>query len=204
MQCENLNPKVALVIMRQVAKLTQKEHELDGIHVLPQDEENASEVLFLIRGPEKTPYEGGGFRVKLTFGPEFPVSPPKGFFLTKIFHPNISERGEICLNTLKRDWNPADWRIDKIMQTIRCLMIVPFPESALNEEAGRMIMESYDEYAEHAKMISSVHAKEVFPGKAELCGESTKCSDTAPTETVAVKKKVEKAKAKTKKSLKRL
>ena len=32
----------------------------------------------------------------------------------------------------------------------------------------------------------------------------TKCSDTAPTETVAVKKKVEKAKAKTKKSLKRL
>ena len=124
MSSENLNPKVALVIMRQVAKLSQKEHELDGIYVLPQDEDDASEVVFLIRGPEKTPYEHGGFRVKLTFGPEFPVSPPKGYFLTKIFHPNISERGEICLNTLKRDWDPSDWRIDKIMQTIRCLMIV--------------------------------------------------------------------------------
>jgi ubiquitin-protein ligase len=29
-----------------------------------------------------------------------------GFFTTKIFHPNVSEAGEICVNTLKKDWNP--------------------------------------------------------------------------------------------------
>ena len=29
-----------------------------------------------------------------------------GFFLTKIFHPNIATNGEICVNTLKKDWNP--------------------------------------------------------------------------------------------------
>jgi hypothetical protein len=27
-----------------------------------------------------------------------------GFFLTKIFHPNVAESGEICVSTLKRDW----------------------------------------------------------------------------------------------------
>jgi len=27
------------------------------------------------------------------------------------------------------------------------LLIVPFPESALNEEAGRLFMESYDDYS---------------------------------------------------------
>ena len=27
-----------------------------------------------------------------------------GFFLTKIFHPNVSKTGEICVNTLKKDW----------------------------------------------------------------------------------------------------
>ena len=26
-------------------------------------------------------------------------------FLTKIFHPNVSKTGEICVNTLKKDWN---------------------------------------------------------------------------------------------------
>ena len=27
-----------------------------------------------------------------------------GFFKTKIFHPNISKTGEVCVNTLKKDW----------------------------------------------------------------------------------------------------
>ena len=29
-----------------------------------------------------------------------------GFFLTKIFHPNVAHNGAICVNTLKRDWKP--------------------------------------------------------------------------------------------------
>lgn len=51
-----------------------------------------------------TPYHNGQFRVKLVLGKSFPSAPPKGFFLTKIFHPNVSRSGEICVNTLKKDW----------------------------------------------------------------------------------------------------
>lgn len=51
-----------------------------------------------------TPYVGGVFKVKLTLGKDFPQTPPKAFFLTKIFHPNVASNGEICVNTLKRDW----------------------------------------------------------------------------------------------------
>lgn len=29
-----------------------------------------------------------------------------GFFMTKIFHPNVANNGEICVNTLKKDWKP--------------------------------------------------------------------------------------------------
>jgi ubiquitin-conjugating enzyme E2 S len=73
--------------------------------------------------------------------------------LTKIFHPNVSEKGEICVNTLKRDWNPLQWSIKHIFEVdntflisikvIKCLLIVPFPESSLNEEAGKIFMENY-------------------------------------------------------------
>ena len=43
--------------------------------------------------------------MKICLTKEFPASPPKGYFLTKIFHPNVSSSGEICVNTLKQDWN---------------------------------------------------------------------------------------------------
>ena len=61
-----------------------------------------------------TPYEGGVFRMKLVLSRDFPASPPQGFFLTKIFHPNVAKNGAICVNTLKRDWKP-DHGIKRIL-----------------------------------------------------------------------------------------
>jgi len=81
-----------------------------------------------------------------------------GFFLTKIFHPNVSEKGEICVNTLKKDWDPTAWSLQHVLEVIRCLLIVPFPESALNEEAGKEFMEDYEEYAKHARLITQLYA----------------------------------------------
>lgn len=109
---------------------------------------------------DETPFYGGIFRCKLVIDGDFPNKPPKGFFLTKIFHPNVATpSGDICVNTLKRDWNPAKWSLSHIFQIIRCLLIVPFPESALNEEAGRLFMENYDEYFSQAKLYTGIHAK---------------------------------------------
>lgn len=55
------------------------------------------------------------FKVKLTFPEDFPRAAPKGYMITKIFHPNISAKGEICVNTLKKDWNPSSWKLSNIM-----------------------------------------------------------------------------------------
>lgn len=78
-------------------------------------------------------------------------------FFDQIYHPNISENGNICVNTLKRDWKP-DLGIIHVVQVIRCLLIVPFPESSLNDEAGKLFMESYEEYARRAKLMTCIHA----------------------------------------------
>lgn len=49
--------------------------------------------------------------------------------------------------------------ISSALQTIKCLLIVPNPESALNEEAGKMLLERYDDYCERARMMTEIHAR---------------------------------------------
>mmetsp|Transcript_24330 Transcript_24330/g.17123 ORF Transcript_24330/g.17123 Transcript_24330/m.17123 type:complete len:92 (+) Transcript_24330:150-425(+) len=87
-----------------------------------------------ILGPVGTPYYGGVFRCKLVVDGNFPSTPPKGYFMTKIYHPNVAQpSGDICVNTLKKDWDPSKWSLRHIFEVIRCLLIVPFPESSLND-----------------------------------------------------------------------
>ncbi|PNT75394.1 hypothetical protein BRADI_1g31580v3 [Brachypodium distachyon] len=95
--------------------------------------------------------------MKLLLSRDFPHSPPKGFFSTKIFHPNIATSGEICVNTLKKDWNPS-LGLRHVLLVVRCLLIEPFPESALNEQAGKMLLENYEEYARLARLYTGIHA----------------------------------------------
>lgn len=114
-------------------------------------------VCQVICGSGGTPYEGGQFKVRLQLTSDFPSAPPKGFFLTKIFHPNVSKAGDICVNTLKKDWNEK-LGIRHVLLTIKCLLIHPNPESALNEEAGKLLLEDYDEYAKQARLMTTIHA----------------------------------------------
>jgi ubiquitin-conjugating enzyme E2 S len=39
------------------------------------------------------------------------------------------------------------------------LLIVPNAESALNEEAGKLLLEHYEDYFQRAKMMTEIHAK---------------------------------------------
>lgn len=151
---ENFSPNVIKQISRELCDLTQ--NPLEGIRVV-FNEDDITSVQADIDGPYDTPYFGGSFRIRLVLGKNFPTSPPKGFFVTKIFHPNVGRNGEICVNTLKKDWN-QDLGIKHILLTIKCLLIVPNPESALNEEAGKMILEQYEDYCKRAKMMTEIHA----------------------------------------------
>mmetsp|Transcript_25622 Transcript_25622/g.62286 ORF Transcript_25622/g.62286 Transcript_25622/m.62286 type:complete len:180 (-) Transcript_25622:24-563(-) len=152
---ENLAPMSVGKVMREVRKLI--ESPVEGVEVFPL-ETNATEIRAEVIGPDGTPFEAGCFKMRLLLGAEFPDSPPKGYFLTKIFHPNVGQGGEICVNTLKKDWN-KELGLRHIFLVIRCLLIDPNPESALNEEAGRLLLEDYDEYAKIARMWTDVHAK---------------------------------------------
>ncbi|XP_040570028.1 ubiquitin-conjugating enzyme E2 S [Lepeophtheirus salmonis] len=153
---ENLNPQVLRHVGKEIQKLS-REPPLEGISLILK-EESFADIEALIEGPADTPFAGGKFRVKLVIGKDFPASPPKGYFLTKIFHPNVApSTGEICVNTLKKDWK-SDLGIKHVLLTIKCLLIVPNPESALNEEAGKLLLERYDDYCTRAKLYTEIHA----------------------------------------------
>ena len=148
-------PQILNAIYKQERHL--KNNPISGI-TFHFNESDITDIQADIEGPSATPYEGGTFRVMIKIPQNFPIVAPKGIFLTKIFHPNISEQGEICVNTLKRDWDPKNWSLSNLFQVIKCLLIIPFPQSALNEEAGKLFMEDYDQFFKTAQMMTSIHA----------------------------------------------
>ncbi|XP_054803953.1 ubiquitin-conjugating enzyme E2 22-like [Prosopis cineraria] len=166
---ENLPPNVIKQLVKELKNLDESPPE--GIKVMVNDDD-FSTIYADIEGPAGTPYENGVFRMKLLLSHDFPNSPPKGYFLTKIFHPNIATNGEICVNTLKKDWNPS-LGLRHVLIVVRCLLIEPFPESALNEQAGKMLLENYEEYARHARLYTGIHAKPKAKFKTGAISEST-------------------------------
>lgn len=197
-------------IARELRKLAIS--PLDGINVIV-NEEDLTDIQAEIAGPAETPYHGGVFKCKLVLSNDFPNTPPRGFFLTKIFHPNVSANGDICVNTLKRDWDPS-LGMSHILQVIRCLLIIPFPESALNEDASKLFLESYDDYFKRARLMTSIHAmrKCSAAGSSREIAIETKEKENAggadgcegQRQGVAPKPKMTKKKSERKKNLKRL
>jgi len=46
--------------------------------------------------------------VDIVFPVEYPFKPPKITFRTKIYHPNVDEKGQVCLPIITSDhWKPA-------------------------------------------------------------------------------------------------
>ena len=78
------------------------------------------------------------------------------------------------------------------------MLINPFPESALNDEAGKLFMDDYEQYFKKAQMMTEVHAKTEALADAEEGAPSEKRQK--PVENKAA----EKRRLEKKKSLKRL
>ncbi|KAK2948396.1 putative Ubiquitin-conjugating enzyme E2 G2 [Blattamonas nauphoetae] len=71
-----------------------------GIAAAPINEKNLYEWEAYIRGPTETPFQNGVFRATLSFPRDYPMSPPKMKFTSKLFHPNVFVDGNVCISIL--------------------------------------------------------------------------------------------------------
>lgn len=125
------------------------------------NENNIYEWEATIIGPSDTPYEGGIFKLLISFTNEYPYRPPKVRFMTRIFHPNISPKGDICLDILRDSWSPA-LTTSRILLSVCSLLGDPNPNDPLVPEIATIYKDNYELYLQNARKWTMLYANEII------------------------------------------
>lgn len=101
-------------------------------------------------GPPETLYEGGYFKAHVKFPADYPYSPPSIRFLTRVWHPNVYENGDLCISILHppvddpqsgelpcERWNPTQ-NVRTILLSVISLLNEPNTFSPANVDASVM------------------------------------------------------------------
>lgn len=124
----------------------------------PKDDDNIFIWKATILGPEDSPYEEGVFFLDIEFSKEYPFKPPKIYFTTKIYHPNINQNGSICLDILKDQWSPA-LTISKVLLSLCSLLTDPNPDDPLVPDIAKLYKNDKELFNKTAKEWTTKYAQ---------------------------------------------
>lgn len=138
----------------------------------------------MVRGPVGTPFEGGVFNAILEFPKDYPLSPPKMRFTSKIYHPNskflyatyllalVYESGEVCISILhppgddpnmyessSERWSPVQ-SVEKILLSVISMLAEPNAESGANVDAAKMWRDNPEQYVRIVHQCVELSMKE--------------------------------------------
>jgi ubiquitin-conjugating enzyme E2 D len=119
--------------------------------------ENVFEWDAMIIGPEGTPYHGGMFRLTIRFPADYPFKAPSVIFKHKVYHPNISAAGNICLDILKTQWSPA-LTVSKVLLSISSLFSDPNPADPLSPDVARVYIHDREAFNQTARQWTLKYA----------------------------------------------
>jgi ubiquitin-conjugating enzyme E2 T len=135
---------------------------LHGITCWPKNNDGHQWEARII-GASSTPYEGGIFTLDIILPDRYPFEPPKVTFMTKIYHPNIDDKGRICLDILKMppfgSWRPAQ-NISSVLASIQLLLSEPNPDDGLMTEISFEYKQNKPKFLETAQLWVEKYAKE--------------------------------------------
>lgn len=126
--------------------------------VIDVDESNILNWKGLII-PESAPYNKGAFKIEIVFPAEYPFKPPKITFKTKIYHPNIDEKGQVCLPIISpENWKPAT-KTDQVVQALVALVNDPEPEHPLRADLAEEYTKDRKKFMKNAEDYTKKHAE---------------------------------------------
>ena len=60
-----------------------------------------------VEAPATSPYAGGVYNLEFVFPETYPHRPPLIRCMTKIYHMNVKENGDICKSMIENGWGPT-------------------------------------------------------------------------------------------------
>ncbi|KAG9571353.1 hypothetical protein KCU71_g245, partial [Aureobasidium melanogenum] len=126
----------------------------------PIDTDDTFEWVARVSGLQGSPYARGIFDISIAFEDDHPRGPPRIALSTPLFHPNVSEQGEIRLAELdKTQWSPAI-TIRTFLISLQAMLSNPNPlESCiLNEEAAALYLQDTAEFGKRARQWTEILA----------------------------------------------
>uniref|UniRef100_A0A8C9XII9 E2 ubiquitin-conjugating enzyme n=1 Tax=Sander lucioperca TaxID=283035 RepID=A0A8C9XII9_SANLU len=109
--------------------------------------------------PDNPPYDKGAFRIEIIFPTEYPFKPPKITFKTKIYHPNIDEKGQVCLPVISAEnWKPAT-KTDQVIQSLIALVNDPQPEHPLRADLAEEYSKDRKKFLKNAEEFTKKHGE---------------------------------------------
>jgi ubiquitin-protein ligase len=124
-------------------------HEIpETIHKVETNENIYGEHIVFMKGPKDTPFEDGIFKLSIYLPEDYPFKAPKIKFITKMYHPNISEEGTICIDILKDQWSSA-LRLNTVILSISSLLVNPNPNDPLVPDIANEFVKNRKTYNEN-------------------------------------------------------
>ena len=158
-----LHQPSAACLRRLAAEMTSfKDDPLPGVTVCP-DENYATLLHALVKGPAGTPYEGGLFHFVLYAKGNYPHEPPLARLMTTgngsvRFNPQFYTSGKVCLSIL-HTWPGPGWNPSFNMRVVLLQLQALMNERPALNEPGVMIMsnpEDYNAYLRHETLRVAV------------------------------------------------
>ncbi|KAG3285057.1 ubiquitin conjugating enzyme E2 L6 [Ictidomys tridecemlineatus] len=101
--------------------------------------------------PHQPPYNLKAFHLRIDFSKEYPFKPPTVKFTTKIYHPNVSESGEVCVPLLsKENWNPYI-KVCQVLEALNMLVDKPNPREPLRVELADLLLQDPELFRKKAE-----------------------------------------------------
>uniref|UniRef100_A0A3Q2FDN1 E2 ubiquitin-conjugating enzyme n=1 Tax=Cyprinodon variegatus TaxID=28743 RepID=A0A3Q2FDN1_CYPVA len=166
-----------------------QDEPVEGFKITLVDESDMYNWEVAIFGPPNTHYQGGYFKARIKFPVDYPYSPPAFRFLTKMWHPNIYENGDVCISILhppvddpqsgelpSERWNPTQ-NVRTILLSVISLLNEPNTFSPANVDASVMYRKWRDSKGKDREYIEIIR-KQVLSTKADAERDGVKVPTT--------------------------